>query len=870
MIFGDCSIHRMVGWVTAFLLLSACGSHRYGVSEPRLGNFGVRYNVLFNALNITNRVELGKKESSIDDCSVLLDPFSGGNARLLPADMLLLDSAEQKAKRIIREGGRSDYVPQAYFLLARICFIKGNFYQSAEYYRYVFNVYKGRSTVAARAKLHEAVSLYYLGDKEQAWQCVDSVKKYAANQKDVLAELHAFEAKYEGDRHEYGKASASMRYALGYNPGLPSRRRWEFMLAQLYEKRSLPDSALLFYKRLQRPGTSMDLYMQSLLATINLKAAAADRCGQQRSALLRLLKKDIFSDYTDLIYLRMGVLETKCGSMSMAEEYFRKATASVSRYAMPVKAEAFRRLADMSFSKGRYEEAGRQLDSALGCLPQAAAQRMVLENTRAHLLELESLHERVLGLLQKQAFARLPSIERRAHADSVRRDASFGNRAALNPNFYFNNGAARKQGVLAFKKRWGQRALQDDWRTNSSEIGLPGNPGDVVKAAVSKDDSSLASATPALSPGSIFPGQELVHAYLSLSEFYVVTIRSNADAIRVLEEARVKIADTTCLAPIYHRLYMLHSASNTAVAEQYAKWLRVHYPGSEYTRALSQQAMQAQDRLVLNERYLKAYNALKHAGYSECFAVIGQTLGQYPQNELSAQLSYLHLLATGYTASLPLFERELDSLAAIYPTHQLLGPLFSEYQRYVRGHRNELMRRKTALLADDEGRQLFVVPREEETVTWHREDLPFSLPLRPATSAAVRTPALNLPLAGVNKYTWPDTASYYFVINVNSVRADIGPSMFSLRQFLRSYDSSRHLQVSQYAVNDENTLLVTGVFGRYEAVKRYERTIIPIIREIMKLAFERYNTFVVTKDELDKLKSRRLIDEYLRFYSNNK
>ena len=117
-------------------------------------------------------------------------------------------------------------------------------------------------------------------------------------------------------------------------------------------------------------------------------------------------------------------------------------------------------------------------------------------------------------------------------------------------------------------------------------------------------------------------------------------------------------------------------------------------------------------------------------------------------------------------------------------------------------------------------------------------------------------------------YNLPDSAEYYFVVNVTDAASNLNSSRFGIGQFNRSRFAALSIKHQLKDVNSENQLIFVGPFNSLGSTREYERNILPLIREIMKIPAEKYNTFVITKDELDKFKNSSQINAYLDFYKN--
>ncbi|MBC7915623.1 MAG: gliding motility protein, partial [Pyrinomonadaceae bacterium] len=97
----------------------------------------------------------------------------------------------------------------------------------------------------------------------------------------------------------------------------------------------------------------------------------------------------------------------------------------------------------------------------------------------------------------------------------------------------------------------------------------------------------------------------------------------------------------------------------------------------------------------------------------------------------------------------------------------------------------------------------------------------------------------------------------------------LSSTRFGIGQFNRTRYAGSSLKHQLQEVNNENQIILVGVFATYEDVKTYESTIVPLLKDIMKVPAQQYTTFVITKDSLEKLQNRQLINTYMEFYKNS-
>lgn len=117
-----------------------------------------------------------------------------------------------------------------------------------------------------------------------------------------------------------------------------------------------------------------------------------------------------------------------------------------------------------------------------------------------------------------------------------------------------------------------------------------------------------------------------------------------------------------------------------------------------------------------------------------------------------------------------------------------------------------------------------------------------------------------------NKTLFPEEAEYYFVVNVEDERVNLASSRYGIGQFIRTRFRQKNWTHQLAEINDENQLIYVGTFNTLEEVRDFEKRIIPLMEDIMKIPEEEYEIFIITKKLFDTLKTRRIINDYSEIY----
>ncbi|HWK99940.1 MAG TPA: hypothetical protein VNQ55_08335, partial [Parapedobacter sp.] len=479
--------------------------------------------------------------------------------------------------------------------------------------------------------------------------------------------------------------------------------------------------------------------------------------------------------------------------------------------------------------------------------------------------------------------------------------------------FYFNNPDAMGMGQAEFRRRWGNRQLRDNWRFNdmagSGAVAVATGateiedtpPEDVVPVDSAAWAAGLWQAYLDELPDTdekIAISDTLIHgALMRIGNTYRDELLDNTAAIQTYEELLSRYPSTVDAPLLYYNLYRLYTDVDAAKMAHYRELLLSEFPDSRYSHVIRDPMYLVkleQKQQALDRAYESVYTSYTEQRYPEVITEVTRLLdnGTGRQQTLS-QLAYLRALAWGRTSSLDTFENALRHLVSDFPDDSLISPLAVQHLDFIDSHRDTLATRQYALQAMDGDRERFVdeptmtlwpqlvLTRGPEPPTSRRQ---LSVATAGATGVAgahglgnvqgltqqqvARVAAVGE--IGPNVYRdlelLPDSATYYFVINVMNERVNLAPSRFGIGQFNRTRYAGQTISHQLKVVNDENQLVYIGPFISYDDAKQYETRILPLMSDIMKIPGELYNTFVITETSFGTLSDFDKVDDYHAVY----
>lgn len=883
---------------------------------------------------------------------------------LLPDPLLSKDKALEeiitKAQAVISEKNISNYLDEAYMLLGKANFYQDLHFSATEYFNYVSKAFDEQIKRKLNALNWKARSEIQLEKFSDAKLTIDSISSILPLIKRGKAETHATVAHFHILAQNYDLAIAELTLALKQKRSAADNDRWEYILAQLYNLEGNMAESLKYFNRVARSNAPFDLYFNANLNKINLQAKISGDTLYRHEKILALLKDDKNDGYQDQIYYKVAELFLQ-NNLSEAEKYLKQSinTSLTNNYQ---KGLSYLTLADLYFYQSAdYLNAKLYYDSALVELPKNfpgldlitkkvnnltyLSERFSKVNFQDTLQMLASLDkaqwepriQQILGPEKVQAIA--PVITENINSPSV----------GTLSGFYFNSPAAISAGFSEFRRRWGNRPLEDNWRQSSKQgSGISQSTNSSVIAGntgVSSDQAASASRDAEIqryishipdSPEKKQASDDIIlNALYEIGTYYQQDLGDIKQATKIFEEILRRFPNNQLRDAIYFSLFRAYEDLDAAQAESYKNLVLSNFPNSNYAKAIldpNALAIEGQNALKVQELYNYVYNTFEEKAYPEVIITTDSVLQTYPNNNIEAQFDYLKAIAIGRTKPVDTLLQVFNQITLKHPQDSIITPLVKEHIEYINANMGQFRNREFALVDFDindprflaqntvsplPSRTLPVIPTVKKTAdieaiettkitglekaTSTRTEKELTPPAKqenfrlgdttyidPVKQTTINTspPALKTTIgelekpqtgvvtdkseAIVNDGTFSTAPSelYYYVIAVDDPDLTLSSSRFGLGQFNRSNYSVENLR-HQLRELDEDQLIFVGNFADLASVRNYSARIGNQMSSIMKIPVNRYKTFIISKENFDKLTTRSRILQYITFFSTN-
>ena len=697
------------------IILSSCSTQKNTWATRSFHQTKVKYNILYNG-NVAYEEGLKAiRDANTDDYSTVLYLYPVSNHTAAAAASTQMDKTIEKCRKCIKLHSikakpkrdpkkASDpqyklwlqseefnaYMSLAWIRLGEAEFHKGDFLGAVSTFNYIIRHYQNDPDMIAQCQLWIARAYAEMGWQYEAEDMLNRVqidalsrqhaKLYAAVKADVLLK-----------GQHYHEALPFVKLAIPHEQRKIYRPRFAYVLGQLYEMEGKKEEALQSYKSVVRMAPTNEM-------EFNARLRMAELGGKNSIRQLRTMtKQSKFKDRLDQIYGAMGNIYLTNKDTAQALEMYELAIEKATQAGAP-KAAVLVRAGDIYYEQRAYVKAQPCYREAVTILTTEHEQyariqkrsevldELIVSYTQAqlqdslqrlgHMTEEEqrAIVDKIIADLiqaeQEDSIRQVQEARELAHGDSGPRSVNtanmLGGGGAQAAEWYFYNPQLIKQGQQEWRRRWGNRPLEDNWRRQNKQ----------VTASFSDETYEEGTDSLALVGDStlIRPQQETdTHK----PEYYLQQIPRTAEDY-ALSDSLWREAMVALYYIYRDRLEDPSLAEETlrALEERFASHpsvLAIHE--DEALRALRHdEAYIARMQRMLAEQdslYAATYKAFTKGQYAEVKANKQYAQQEYPQSTLMPRFLFLNAIAVARTEGQEPFMAQLQQLVENYGSTEL-------------------------------------------------------------------------------------------------------------------------------------------------------------------------------------------------------
>ena len=713
------------------MALTYCSVEKNTGSSRFYQSLTARYNIYFNG-NESFKAGLAKISRSYqDDYSELLRVFEYSDpstASLCSSDM---EKAIQKAsklislksitakpefknpkelsekdKKLVEMKEYNEWVDDSYLLIGKARFYKHEYNEATSILN--FCITDANDPVIKTEAVIWLARLYNeTGNYSESSRLINGLDITSDLSKSLKSMYYTTLADLFIKQKRYSEAIDPLVKSIKLGSGKRARYRLTYLLAQLYEKTGDGARATSLYRDVVNMNPPYDVEFNARINIAGVFDVNSGNPQEIKRELEKMLNDSKNKEYQDQILFALGNVLMKEGMESEALGYYRKSAIAKSQN-QNQKGRSYLALAGYYLKKPDYMKAGTYYDSTVFFLDQKYPDYLAIKTKSQNLNALVSQ----LTIIQRedslQRVARLSEPERNALISSiiakVIKDESEGKiqnsadrynlgeyyeserRAQGNIDqegkWYFYNQTALTFGRTEFRKRWGDRKFEDNWRrsnkTRVNNTQVSNNPNEVTQH---KSDT-LSAETDYKKPQFYLKNLPLKDSLIVVSNDRIATALLNAgkayaeripDPVKATEtfESLIKRFPSSELVPeTLYNLYNVNKSGNSAKSEAYRQLLLQKFPDNEFARILSDPSYYEKKiaELKMAEKiYNDAYTSYNSEKFNDVITISDDALKRFPQDKLAPKFMLIRAYSVGRISDERTFRDALNNLIKVWP-----------------------------------------------------------------------------------------------------------------------------------------------------------------------------------------------------------
>jgi tetratricopeptide (TPR) repeat protein len=923
---------------------------KYALPRRFIQNTVSHYNFYFNANEKLKAIVARAKESQKDTFDRLLNYYSYNltDTKLQKTD---IDSVIEKASSgILLHDLRSNWVDNFYLLIGKAYLLRQDFDSAEMTFNYINYEYapktkdKERVLTGSNSNDLNDNSVFSIATKEKRnlktvlfqrppsrnesflWMIRAFIenKDYgsASGLVQTLRNDPIFPKRLHNDLDEltgylfykqqtYDSAAHYLAQSLSMADGKNDKSRREFLAGQLYELGNNPTQAEEFYAKSVKH--TLDPVMEVYARLNSIKVRKSDDpnvIDDNIAALLKMGRKDAYSDYRDIIYYFAGKMAIEKKGIEEAKTYFLKSTTYATNNIVQ-KNKSFLALADLSYQAKKYREASNFYDSiGLGTLSVTEAEaitsrRDVLKKLVIHIenVETEDSLQFVAAMKPSDRDNFLKKLLRKLRKEQgLKDDGNLGTNGTTGFNnntpvslfepasgeWYFYNNSVKSKGFNEFKRKWGTRPNVDRWRRSAS---LSTNPANPIRTAVSNTTQPNSKkqvtdltieglmANLPLTDTLVKASNDTIQAsLLSMAKIYQYDLEDSKQAITTYETLLRRFPNNPKLDEVYYNVYLAYKKmGNDVEAEKVKKVMEAKFKNTPFLNKINTPTTGKTDQATTT--YNEVYNLFVEGNFEAAIAKKKNADSLYGTMNWTPQLLYIE--------SIYYIKQRNDSIALLK-----LNNLISLYGQTPIGLKaeklKEVLQQRSRI--ENELNALKVTRAEEAPIVVTNTTPPTTTPTPPVvtttTKPIVTTTPVTTPPVVQNKpkvkdsvvvkpvkpvppkYIYKHDASkpHYVAIVLNKVD-NIFTNEARNSFVIYNRGTGKSLQVNPVPIDADNKILLIGPFNNAEEALQYTVAIQPKMpTEITPwLAKEKYSLIMITEENFHLLEGSKDIGTYKNF-----
>lgn len=731
--------------LTLLMFVVSCSTQKNTSLSRGYHNTTTKFNIYFNGSEAYKEGMQNIVKANTDDYSQILPMFPSSNHQSLSAATSNMDRTIEKSRKAIKTHSikkkpqknfkkwnspkyrnwydQTEFNPalnEAWLLLAKSEFHKGDFLGSVGTFSYIMKHYATVPDVAAEAQIWMARAYAEMNWMYEAEDVLTKLSTEKLNKKNTGL-FSAAMADVLLKKKQYREAVPYLKLAIESEKNNYLKTRFKYILAQIFTLNDDKKQAEIFYSEVIKSSPPYEMEFNARINRAQLLTATPATVEKQLNKMAKNRKN---KDYLDKIYGAIGNVYLNAKDTTKALTYYAKAIEKSTKNGIE-KGLALVQSGDLHYIKKEYVKAEPNYNEASKIFTNDYFDYPRI-NKRAEVLADLVKEDNVVTLQDSlQQLAKMSETERLAVINKLIEDVKKAEEAELkkqqeknNPNYngnnededtfspnrmiggnvnnvgsnwYFYNANTIKSGKADFRKNWGNRKLEDNWRRENKSAALFAenntatvaeteaqttdiNPDDEKQEKTTADNKSVdfyLKQIPFTDKQKQKSNDEIADALFNMGFIFKDKMEDYPMAIQTFEEFEKRFpSDERVMESIYQRLLVSAKTKDNDSEEKYRLQLLSRYPNSNYAKMLSQPNFIATLSSMYKEQdsiYNQTYTAYTQSDFATVFKNTEYVKKNYPLSTLMPKFDFLNALSIGKTQKSDAFQTSLEKIVETYP-----------------------------------------------------------------------------------------------------------------------------------------------------------------------------------------------------------
>ncbi len=628
------------------------------------------------------------------------------------------DKAEEKAVKAIQKHSmlidgreRNPKIDEAFLLLGKSRYFEQRFIPALEAFNYILYKYPTSNTIN-HAKVWRAKTNLRLDNNEKAIEDLTRMIEQEYMKPQDYADAVSMMAQAYINLKQTDSAVTYINKAAIHTKNFEQKGRYLYIKGQLLNQLGYKDSAnYAFDQVIALNRRTPRMYM------INAEMAKARNFDYEKGNKEEFL--ELLTDleenrenrpFLDKIYNQKAVYFKTLDSIDMAVAYYNKSlrTNSDDKY---LESLNYYTLGDINFDRKEYATAGAFYDSTLQRMIVDSKRYRVLKKKRVNLDDVilyegiaqtndsilkvaamspaeqlayyseytEKIKAKAIAAQEAEEIAKLKSqlpAEQRFGQPGTSRGITPAQGQGREGKFYFYNQTTVAYGKTAFKRTYGNRELQDNWRVSSIS-----NPGVFSAEVEEKEEEYAIENDPTFDPQTYIaqlPTEQSTldslhtdrnFAYYQLGVIYKEKFQEYDLAIDKFENLLQNNPEERLIVPSKYNLYKIYTArGDSTKANAFKQDIINNHAESRYAKILQNPNQELEDRDSPESMYNGLYKDFQNQKYAEVIQKSDELITKFGgDDEFLPKFELLKAQAIGRYRGFEAYKKALNYVALNYP-----------------------------------------------------------------------------------------------------------------------------------------------------------------------------------------------------------